>query len=109
MGRCGLDLDPAGLVGDLCSSDRLLFGVALALVGAPDAVVVDDVHEHLTTGERALVMARLRSLADGGIAVVCGSLDPAATAGADTVVVLAGPGAGSPSTSIGTADEAGAA
>jgi len=84
----GLDLDPRARVGDLAAAERLLFGVALACIGRPPVLVVDDLHEDLTPTDHDLVMARLRALADTGLTVVAGSLDPALARRADTVLAL---------------------
>jgi len=91
----GLDLDPHTRITDLHAADRLLLGVALALIGEPPFLVVDDLHEDLTPDERELVLDRLRGLTRSGTTIVVGSLDPALAPLAD--VVLALDGAGRPS------------
>ena len=84
----GLDLDPKVRVGDLPAAERLLLGVALACVGRPPVLAVDDLHEDLTPADHELVMARLRALADTGPTVVAGSLDPSLAAHADVTLQL---------------------
>jgi ABC-2 type transport system ATP-binding protein len=84
----GLGLDARVKVGDLHAADRLLLGVALALIGRPPFLVVDDLHEDLTPADHVIVLARLRELAHGGLTVVAGSLDPSLAAHADVVLWL---------------------
>jgi ABC-type branched-subunit amino acid transport system ATPase component len=84
----GLGLDARVKVGDLHAVDRLLLGVALALIGRPSLLVVDDLHEDLTPADHEMAMARLRELARGGLTVVAGSLDPSLAAHADVVLWL---------------------
>ncbi len=83
-----LNLDPRVKVGDLLAPDRLLLGVALAYVGRPPFLVVDDLHEDLSPADHDVVLARLRALADGGVTVVAGSLDPALAVHADVALEL---------------------
>lgn len=84
----GLELDARVKVGDLHAADRLLLGVALALIGRPPVLVVDDVHEDLTPADHEIALARLRELASGGLTVVAGSLDPSLATHADVVLWL---------------------
>ena len=88
LAGAGLDLDPKVRVGDLSAPERLLLGVALACVGRPPFLVVDDLHEDLSPADHDVVLARLRALADGGVTVVAGSLDPALAAHADVALEL---------------------
>ncbi len=83
-----LDLDPRVKVGDLSAPDRLLLGVALACVGGPPFLVVDDLHEDLSPADHDLVLTRLWALVDGGVTVVAGSLDPALAVHADVALEL---------------------
>ena len=84
----GLGLDARVKVGDLHAADRLLLGVALALIGRPPFLVVDDLHEDLTPADHEIALARLRELAHDGLTVVAGSLDPSLAAHADVVLWL---------------------
>jgi ABC-type cobalamin/Fe3+-siderophores transport system ATPase subunit len=88
----GLEVDPHTKIADLHAADRLLLGVALATIDRPPFLVVDDLHEDLTPDERELVFERLRGLADSGVTIVVGSLDPALAVLADSVLVLDGDG-----------------
>ena len=84
----GLELDARVRVGDLHAADRLLLGVALAAIGRPAFLVVDDLHEDLTPAEHELALARLRELTRSGTTIVAGSLDPALASRADVVLAL---------------------
>ena len=84
----GFDVDPRVRIGDLPAADRLLLGVALACVGRPPCLVVDDLHEDLSPADHGVVLARLRALADVGVTVIAGSLDPALAAQADVALGL---------------------
>jgi ABC-type multidrug transport system ATPase subunit len=88
LAAVNLDLDPRVKVGDLSAPARLLLGVALACVGRPPFLVVDDLHEDLSPADHDVVLARLRALADDGVTVVAGSLDPALAAHADVALEL---------------------
>jgi ABC-2 type transport system ATP-binding protein len=57
---------------------RHVLGLILARLERPALIVVDDADADLSTSERADLWARLRELADGGIAVVaaCREADP---------------------------------
>ncbi|MFH9888419.1 ATP-binding cassette domain-containing protein [Streptomyces luteogriseus] len=71
----GLDLEalpkgPRTAVRDLERLEALRLSVALALVGGPRLLGVDDTDLKLSEGERAEVWALLRSLADAGTTVV---------------------------------------
>jgi ABC-type multidrug transport system ATPase subunit len=95
----GLALDARVKVDDLHAADRLLLGVALAAIGEPPFLVVDDVHEDLTPAEHVLALARLRELTTSGTTIVAGCLDPALATLADVVLCLGldgRPVAGSP-------------
>ena len=99
----GLDVDPHTKIADQHAADRLLLGVALAAIDRPPFLVVDDLHEDLTPAERELVFDRLRGLADSGVTIVVGSLDPALAALADVVLTLDGdgqPASGAPAPAV---------
>jgi ABC-type multidrug transport system ATPase subunit len=84
----GIDLDLRTTVRDLPAVERTLLGVALALIGKPAMVVVDELHEGLTPDERDIVWRHLRTLADGGMTVIGGSLDPGLATLADAALAL---------------------
>ena len=88
LAPAGLELDARTRIGDLRAADRLLLGVALALVVRPAYLVVDDLHEDLTPDDHEIALAHLRGLARGGLTIVAGSLDPTIAAHADMVLWL---------------------
>ncbi len=85
----GHELDPHQRISDLSAPDRLLFGVALALLTDPPIVAVDRVDADLDPHEQARVLEQLRRLTERGVTVLGGALDPALTSAADVVVTLA--------------------
>ncbi|MFI5755323.1 ATP-binding cassette domain-containing protein [Streptomyces sp. NPDC051569] len=96
-------LDPAALpkgertpVRDLERLEALRLSIALALIGRPLLLAVDDLDLKLSDADRARAWALLRSVAEGGTTVlaVCGQ----APTGADTVVITGGVVAGSTDT-----------
>jgi ABC-2 type transport system ATP-binding protein len=70
--------EPDQLVRGIDTYRRHVLGLILARLERPDLIVVDDADADLSTAERADLWARLRELADGGIAVVaaCREADP---------------------------------
>ncbi|MFJ3507506.1 ATP-binding cassette domain-containing protein [Streptomyces luteogriseus] len=90
----GLDLEalpkgPRTAVRDLERLEALRLSVALALVGGPRLLGIDDTDLKLSEGERAEVWALLRSLADAGTTVV--AVCSEAPEGAVTVSTAQGP------------------
>ena len=71
---------------DLAAEQRIRLGIALALVGRPRVLVVDDLDRDLTGEQVASVALTLRSLANGGVTVLVACLDPTSAAFADTTV-----------------------
>lgn len=89
LDRVGLDVSPKTLVRDLDTARRVRLSVASALVGGPDAVVVDDVDRGVPLPERPAIWRLLRGIARDGVAVVAAGTDAAtAAAHADLVVPL---------------------
>ncbi|HEX6443576.1 MAG TPA: ATP-binding cassette domain-containing protein [Streptosporangiales bacterium] len=87
LARVGLYVPPKTLVRDLDAAQRVRLAVASALVGAPDAVVVDGADRGVPARERPGIWRLLRGIADDGVAVVAAGVDaPAAAAHADLVV-----------------------
>ncbi|WP_354641740.1 ATP-binding cassette domain-containing protein [Kitasatospora camelliae] len=71
---------PAGLrtaAGALTLLDRFRLGMALALMGQPRLVCVDDVDDRLHSAERAAAWQLLRAVADGGVTVLAATTDTA--------------------------------
>src|SRR6266536_268073 len=81
--------DPDQLIRTVDMYHQHLLGLVLARLERPRLIVVDDADADLSTAERVDLWARLRDLADGGIAVVasCREADPRVT---DHVVTLEG-------------------
>lgn len=71
-----LDLHRHALVEDLPGVDQTLLATAVALVGAPAFVVVDDVDAGLHSHEEARVWRGLRALAEAGVTVAATTSDP---------------------------------
>lgn len=89
LDRVGLDVSPKMLVRDLDGAQRVRLSVASALVGGPDAVVVDDVDRGVPLPERPALWGLLRGLAHDGVAVVAAGADVGTAAPyADLVVPL---------------------
>jgi ABC-type multidrug transport system ATPase subunit len=86
-------LEAVGLLGDgrirarnLSAEQRVRLGLALALVGQPRIVVVDDLDRDLTAEQVAAVGRTLRSLADDGLTLVVACLDQSSAGFADSTV-----------------------
>ncbi|MHB2024805.1 MAG: hypothetical protein ACYCO3_16050 [Mycobacteriales bacterium] len=90
LDQLGLDLPTKTLVRDLDPAERVLFGVALATIAAPEVVVVDAVDAAVPAGSIEQVWGALRRLAASGTTVVAGCLDAGPAAVADVVVSLVG-------------------
>jgi ABC-2 type transport system ATP-binding protein len=71
-----LHLHRHALVEDLPGVDQTLLATAVALVGAPAFVVVDDVDAGLHSHEEARVWRGLRALAEAGVTVAATTSDP---------------------------------
>lgn len=69
---------PAGrtLVHDLHETDNLLLRLALAMLGAPDLIVLDDVDSLHDTEGRRQVWEALHGLTDAGVTVVVSATSP---------------------------------
>lgn len=75
LARVGLDLDRRTLVRELGTFERRLLGVALALLGEPRLVLVDDVDERLTEDARPRMWERLAAVAASGPTVIAAGTD----------------------------------
>jgi ABC-2 type transport system ATP-binding protein len=71
-----LDLHPHAVVEDLPGVDQTLLATAVALVGAPAFVVLDDVDAGLHSHQEARVWRGLRALAVAGCTVAATTTDP---------------------------------
>lgn len=85
----GLAIDPATPTEDLTPLERSLLGVALALVGSPAAIVVDDVDRDLGAAERSALWRTLQAIAAGGTTVLAACIDHEAALAAGRVLDLA--------------------
>ena len=84
----GLALDARVKIGDLHAADRLLLGVALALIGTPPSSWSTTFTK---TSRRPTTRSPWRGCASsprGGLTIVAGSLDPSLAAHADVVLWL---------------------
>lgn len=75
LAAAGLDLDtlpkgPRTYVRDLERLEALRLGVALALLGRPRLLALDDVDHKLSAADRAAAWEMLRAIADGGTTVL---------------------------------------
>ena len=89
----GLDLDtlPRGgrtSVRDLGRLEALRLSVALAMLGAPRLLAVDDLDLKLSEAERAEAWAMLRSLADAGTTVLAVCSEPPTETGETPLVLV---------------------
>lgn len=77
LARVGLDLDldRRMLVRDLDTFERRLLGVALALLGEPRLVLVDDADDRLTEDVRPRMWERLAAVAESGPTVIAAGTD----------------------------------
>jgi ABC-type multidrug transport system ATPase subunit len=73
--RVDLDLDHRTLVRELDTFDRRLLGVALALMGEPRLILVDDADDRLTADVRPAMWERLAAVAESGPTVVAAGTD----------------------------------
>ncbi|MFB4306141.1 ATP-binding cassette domain-containing protein [Actinomadura sp. GTD37] len=73
--RVGLDLDPRTLAEELAPDEAQLLGAALALVGGPGLLLLDDVDEGLDAGRQRGLWRRLAGLAADGVTVVAACHD----------------------------------
>jgi ABC-2 type transport system ATP-binding protein len=85
----GLDLHPHGLVEDLSGVEQTLLATAVAVVGSPQLLVLDDVDAGLHSHEETRVWRGLRALAADGVTVAATTTDTGPAQGfLDTVLRL---------------------
>jgi ABC-2 type transport system ATP-binding protein len=94
LARVGLSHFARRRVRSLSAEQRMRLGIALALVGSPHLIAIDDLDRELTAEQAARVSELLREVADDGVAALVACLDPASAAFADTIVALAEPSEG---------------
>lgn len=88
--RVGLDVDPGMPVWDLQPDEVQLVGAALALIGEPRLLLLDDVGAGLAADRQRALWARLREIADSGVTVLATCHDPEPPAGLAQVIPLPG-------------------
>jgi ABC-2 type transport system ATP-binding protein len=81
LDRVGLDADPRTLAEDLDPDEAQLLGAALALVGDPRLLLLDDVDEGLPADRQRALWRRLRAIAGSGVTVIATCHDPAPAEG----------------------------
>ncbi|MFC7731944.1 ATP-binding cassette domain-containing protein [Actinomadura keratinilytica] len=87
--RVDLDVAPRTLAADLAPEQAVLLGAALALVGEPDLLLLDDVDESLPVERQRELWRRLHALAGSGVTIVAACHDAAPAEGLAQVVPLA--------------------
>jgi ribose transport system ATP-binding protein len=70
LASVGADIDPAARVSDLTTADCELVEIAKALAADAKVLILDEPTESLMRAESDLLMAKVREIADSGIAVV---------------------------------------
>ncbi|MBO2448296.1 ATP-binding cassette domain-containing protein [Actinomadura barringtoniae] len=75
--RVGLDIDPKTLAQDLAPDETQLLGAAIALVGEPGLLLLDDVDEGLPADMQRALWQRLHAIAESGVTLVATCHDPA--------------------------------
>ena len=108
LSAAGLDVDalpkgPRTHVRDLERLEALRLGVALALLGEPRLLAVDDVDHKLSAADRDAAWAMLRAIAEAGTTVLAVCTE----APADALVVRTRTPETAPGTAAGTAPDAG--
>jgi ABC-2 type transport system ATP-binding protein len=86
LAAAGLDIAGRVRARELDAEQRVRLGLALALVGQPRIVALDDLDRDLTTEQVVAVGRTLRSLADDGLAVLVACLDERSAGFADATV-----------------------
>ncbi|GAA4091869.1 ABC transporter ATP-binding protein [Actinomadura miaoliensis] len=86
--RVDLGVAPRTLAADLTPEETRLLGAALALVGEPGLLLLDDVDEGLPFERQRELWRRLRALADSGVTIVAACHDAAPAEGLAQVVRL---------------------
>ena len=85
--RLELELDPQMRLSELPSIEATAAHLILATLGDPDLIVLDDISDRLTVGERRQIWTIVRQIAESGPVVVASTLDTL-TLDADVVVTL---------------------
>ena len=87
--RAGGEQCAAALIGELNSGEAIRVALARALVLDPALIVIDEPVASVALAERDHILARLRTLAGEGTAVLASASDPGELAGATRALTLA--------------------
>ncbi|NKZ08500.1 ATP-binding cassette domain-containing protein [Actinomadura latina] len=82
--RVGLDVGPRTLAAELAPDEAQLLGAALALVGGPGLLLLDDVDEGLPAERQRELWRRLAGIAATGVTIVAACHDTAPAEGLAT-------------------------
>ncbi|TDD77829.1 ATP-binding cassette domain-containing protein [Actinomadura darangshiensis] len=82
--RAGLDVDPRTPAEELAPDEAQLLGAALALVGDPGLLLLDDVDEGLPADRQRALWRRLADIAATGVTVIAACHDAAPAEGVAT-------------------------
>ncbi|WP_232382898.1 ATP-binding cassette domain-containing protein [Actinomadura violacea] len=88
LDRAGLKTDPRTLAEDLAPEEAQLLGAALALVGDPRLLLLDDIDEGLPADRQRALWRRLCAIADSGVTVIATCHDPGPAEGLARAVRL---------------------
>ncbi|WP_157419863.1 ATP-binding cassette domain-containing protein [Actinomadura kijaniata] len=92
-GTVGLDVPGATVVAELAAADATRLALALALLEAPEALVLDDLDDGADLAAQRALWEAARSAADSGPVVLAAATEPSPAAGlADRLVALGGRG-----------------
>ncbi|WP_375400844.1 ABC transporter ATP-binding protein [uncultured Amnibacterium sp.] len=89
LAAVGLTARADHLVEELSGGEQQRVALARAMVTTPELLFADEPTAQLDAANRAVVVALLRSIADGGTTVVVATHDPDLTAACDLVIALA--------------------
>jgi ABC-type multidrug transport system ATPase subunit len=88
LDRAGLDWDPRIMAHTLAPEEQQLLGIALALTGEPQLLLIDDVDLRLKPDRQTLLWQEIRKLTADGLTIVATCADPRPADGiADAVLV----------------------
>ncbi len=89
LAEWGLDREMSKAIGDLTSKKLVELGVALAWVGHPDIIVVDDIESELTLDQSFAILEDIKRFSKARNAtVLVGVLEPELAAAADDAYYL---------------------
>jgi putative ABC transport system ATP-binding protein len=86
VNAASLDVLPSAIVSSLSGGEKQRLAIARALVHAPTVLIADEPTAALDAASSALATARLRSVADKGVAVLVATHDPQVAQACDAVL-----------------------